>query len=134
MSVTAIWFFVLYLIYLIQRSNELSMRQTFIRIKDKNAVIKDKTGELTKAQDVNTELQRANSSLEADNERIRNEIAISGMTKMQVLLVEENAGDIEGNVPPELKLDWRTVSQGQSNIQTCIESKLTKSRLDRSVS
>ena len=51
--------------------------------------------------------QQEISHLEAANQEIREEVALSGLNEMQVQLVHENASDIERNVRPEFKLDWR---------------------------
>ena len=56
-----------------------------------------------------THAQELISDLEADNERIREEVAVSGLNEMQTKLVHENASDIEKNVRPEFKLDWRVL-------------------------
>ena len=71
--------------------------------------IKDKNEELTRAEDAKKGLEKEVSDLEKQNEKIRKEVAVSGLNEMQVRLVEENASDIDRNVRPEFKLDWRTI-------------------------
>ena len=144
----------LYLIYRVQLSNELAARQSFLRLMDKNAELIDKDAELMRAEDEKKALAEDVRQLEAANEKIRKEVAISGMNEMQVVLVQvssarlvqhsslvvsldayrflslsfsletleilvtlvtlnvrlkENASDIDSNVRPEFKLDWRVI-------------------------
>ena len=40
------------------------------------------------------------AELEVENEKIKEEVALSGLNEMQVHLVHENAHDIEANVEP----------------------------------
>ena len=47
------------------------------------------------------------SELEADNKKIRKEIAVSGLNKMQVALIHESADDIAKHVDGRYLLDWR---------------------------
>ncbi len=76
-----IWAIVLYLIYKVQLANELESRKSFLRLLDKNR-------ELMKAEKDKRALEDDVRKLEADNERIRKEVAVSGMNDMQVQLVQ----------------------------------------------
>ena len=76
-----IWAIVLYLIYKVQLANELAARKSFLRLLDKNR-------ELMKAEEDKRNLEDDVRKLEADNERIRKEVAVSGMNEMQVQLVQ----------------------------------------------
>ena len=53
--------------------------------------------------------QETISELEATNERIKKDIAVSGLTDMQVRYIEEHSSDIEKNIRPEFKLDWNKI-------------------------
>ena len=77
----ATWGIVLYLIYKVQLANELAARKSFLRLLDKNR-------ELMRAEEDKRVLADDVRKLEADNERIRKEVAVSGMNEMQVQLVQ----------------------------------------------
>ena len=83
-SNVAIWGVVLYLIHKVQLATELAARKSFLRLLDKNR-------ELMRAEEDNRALADDNRELEADNERIRKEVAVSGMNEMQVQLVQVRA-------------------------------------------
>ena len=76
-----IWIVVLYQIYRVQLANELTARKSFLRVLDKNK-------ELMKAEEDKRALADDNRQLAADNERIREQVAVSGMNEMQVQLVQ----------------------------------------------
>ena len=80
-SNVAIWGVVLYLIHKVQLATELAARKSFLRLLDKNR-------ELMRAEEDNRALADDNRKLEADNERIRKEVAVSGMNEMQAQLVQ----------------------------------------------
>ena len=80
-SNVAIWGVVLYLIHKVQLATELAARKSFLRLLDKNR-------ELMRAEDDRRALADDVRKLEADNERIRKEVAVSGMNEMQVQLVQ----------------------------------------------
>ena len=75
-------------IFGIQFANELAERKTFLRVLDKNK-------ELIKAEEDKRALAADVRKLEAANERIREEVAISGLNQMQVKLVQ-----VSGAKPP----------------------------------
>ena len=79
-----IWIVVLYQIYRVQLANELTARKSFLRVLDKNK-------ELMKAEEDKRALADDNRQLAADNERIREQVAVSGMNEMQVELVQVRA-------------------------------------------
>ena len=37
------------------------------------------------------------------------QVAVSGLSETQAMIVHENANDIEANVSPKFKLDWRVI-------------------------
>ena len=95
-----------------------------------------KAEELKKAQaDVQSQAQKLESAqetiseLEATNERIRNEVAISGLTEMQVQYVNANASDIEKNVHPKFHLDWKRIKfmllLGSGTFGDCYKGSMT---------
>ena len=81
LSTAVIWAIVLNLIYRIQLANDLAARKAFLRVLDKNR-------ELMKAEEDKRALADNVRELEIDNERIRKEVAVSGMNKMQVKMVQ----------------------------------------------
>ena len=63
------------------RRSDLANRNSFLRVLDNSR-------ELVKAEEDKRTLENNVRKLEADNERIRKEVAVSGMNEMQVQLVQ----------------------------------------------
>ena len=74
--------------------------------------------------------QETISDLEATNERIKKQIAVSGLSDMQVRYVEEHASDIQRHVRPEFNLDWREITfkvlLGSGTFGDCYEGTIGK--------
>ena len=102
------------LVFITNYLSEFRLRQKFIELHLKAEQLRLKADELDKANEskrrANASLHKAKlaiSDLEADNERIKNEVALAGLNDMQLQLVHENSSDIDKNVKPMFKLNWR---------------------------
>ena len=83
-----VWGVVSYLIYNVHLANEIAARKSFLRLLDKNRELMRAEDDLMRAEDDKKALADDIRMLEADNERIRKEVAISGMNEMQVQIVQ----------------------------------------------
>ena len=106
----------------------MTARQAFLRAKDKDNELDRTSKALDRTNSAKEKLEEEVSALALQNKKIREEVALSGLTDMQVRLVEENSSDIERNIRPEFKLKWRAVDfevlLGSGTFGDCYKGKI----------
>ena len=80
------------------------------KIKRLESTVDSERRKVDSARRKRDKLQDTVSELVMQNERIKQHVAVSGMTAMQVRLVKENASHIDRNIRSELKLDWNVIT------------------------